>query len=216
MIEIKAKYKVNGKTKYQNEKLWTSLEKRLAYPVAEVAQFLARSIRARRQAGQGPNGPAQTYRATSNGRIWVKPGGEQPQASKYRITTGRLAGWAVYPDIRTYQTLTGKYGKPKTFDATGELWDRLTVKMFTPKKARIYFLGTHKAGIRASRLAKEVDKTEATGLLQPSPAEMLAAKRIVRKRVSDQLLEASSVASDTFATRKQVTALQRRASKLLG
>lgn len=204
------------KITYHKKGSWTVLERKLALPLAEISLWWAETVRTRvGSTGIGSRGPFRAYVSRGKKPLWVPPGKPHPLAEQFEVKVGPYKGWAKYPNYKTYLQLSRKFGSPRTFLESGDLWDSLRVQMVSAHHAQIKFTGSNKNGLRRDRLLRELLRWETQGLLAVTPAEWAAIGRMLRERCGELWFEAARVAGDTMAIRRATAMAQGRAAKVV-
>ena len=199
------------------------LQRGLSVPVRDIANALARAIRARVQMrGKRPDGRAWselgTYavgdRATDpTMRWWVRPDSPQPLGYLRQIDSGEFAGWAVYENFAVYMRSLSPQQRSRRWERTGELWRSLGVRVLSPGRAKVTFFGRRKTSPRSkvtlanAQVAYLAGRHEGTALLMPSPEETRSVLEAVQSAMETSWGDTLRAAGETVpATRKRPSA----------
>lgn len=208
----------------KKSKVITEAARALALPLTEVTQMLAARILPRIARGQGPNGPWNTYAAgpeqDSDSLFWVAP--DRPQYGtpgeggfRFRLESGKWAGWAAYESDRDYYRLGGKLGKPHDFNESGEFLRKAVVRIVSARHTRLAFYGSH-GKLSAKQLSWLVSRDEAYPLLMPSKSEVQEAQAFLVGRINEQVVDAARMSEGAQRLTSKSRSINRRTSKLLG
>lgn len=215
---------VGLKIEIKKSKLLTDAQRTLALPIVEATQYLADLVLTRIRQGQGPHGPWDTYASDGpnegGGKFWVAPGRPQPGTPgqgglAFRVTTGRWAGWAAYTSIKGYYDERGLTGRPHDFEETGRLMRATSIRIVTPRHARLAFYGSH-GKLSAKQVAWLTSRDEAYPLLMPSPAEVERFQAFITGRINEAIIEGARLGEQAQKLSAQSRSTQRRAARLLG
>lgn len=216
---------ISIKLEVKKSKILTDRQKALALPMVEVTRMLGEIVLSRIQSGRGPEGPWKTYGSGAEPRdeqfFWVAPGRDQPgdaaagNGLKFRLKTGKWAGWAAYESVRAYYRLRGLLGRPHDFSESGRLIRQAAIRIMTPRHIRLAFYGSH-GKTSAKNVAWLASRKEDAPLLMPSKPEVAEIQHFIAENVNAQILEGARLGEAAQRLQSKSASLNRRASKLLG